>query len=172
VNRNSNPKPASTAMHGALAANVVVGWLEPKSSAERLFVGYAGNPHGPLPARTTLVLSGDVLTRAVAARQGALLVFENGDATLPILIGLIQTAAATAFGELLEAARTPASDAPPQARLEGERVVVRAQREIAFECGDAALTLRRDGKVLIRGAYVETYSKGINRIKGGAVKIN
>jgi hypothetical protein len=32
--------------------------------------------------------------------------------------------------------------------------------------------LRRDGKILVRGIYVETYAKGVNRIKGGSVKVN
>jgi hypothetical protein len=41
-----------------------------------------------------------------------------------------------------------------------------------LQCGSASLTLRRDGRVLIRGAYVETHSRGVNRIKGGSVKIN
>lgn len=32
--------------------------------------------------------------------------------------------------------------------------------------------LRRNGRVVIRGAYVETRSRGVNRIKGGSVQIN
>ena len=58
------------------------------------------------------------------------------------------------------------------ARLDGESVVLEGEREVVLRCGDASLTLRRDGKAIIRGTYVETHSKGVNRIKGGAVKIN
>jgi hypothetical protein len=32
--------------------------------------------------------------------------------------------------------------------------------------------LRKDGKVVVRGMYVETHSLGVNRIKGTSVKIN
>ena len=34
------------------------------------------------------------------------------------------------------------------------------------------MTLRANGKVVIRGAYVETRARGTNRIKGGSVQIN
>jgi hypothetical protein len=47
-----------------------------------------------------------------------------------------------------------------------------AQDEIVLECGSASITLRRNGRVVIRGEYVETYSEGTNRIKGGQVRIN
>jgi hypothetical protein len=32
--------------------------------------------------------------------------------------------------------------------------------------------LRRNGKVIIRGAEIESHSTGLQRIKGAAVKIN
>lgn len=172
MTQNLESGSASAAAGVALASSVVVGWLDPTSSPERPCVDYPGNRLGPLGARTTVSLSADALAQAVAARQGALLVFENGNPALPILIGLLQTPQASAFGDLLATARMPAPSAQREARLDGERVVLTAAREIVLECGDASLTLRRDGKVLIRGAYVETHSKGINRIKGGAVKIN
>ena len=44
--------------------------------------------------------------------------------------------------------------------------------EVTLKCGAASITLRRDGKVILRGAYVETTAKGVNRIRGGSVKIN
>ena len=36
----------------------------------------------------------------------------------------------------------------------------------------ASITLRRNGRLVVRGAYVETRAEGVNRIKGGSVKIN
>lgn len=151
-----------------LMSSVVVGWLDPSSTPARLCVDFAGNGRGAIVARTTVVLSETALMQAVAARQGVLLVFENADPKLPIIIGLIQTPEANLLGALLGA---PRSEAAP-ARLDGESVALEGKREVVLRCGDASLTLRRDGKVLIRGAYVETHARGINRIKGGAVKIN
>jgi Domain of unknown function (DUF6484) len=168
-------KPARMPGAAALSSmvGVVVGWLDPSSAPGRLCVDFAGNTLGPTPARTTVLLSDAALMQAITSRQGALLVFENADPALPIIIGLLQTQETSLFGALL----APPSEAPSErrrepARLDGESVVVEGKREVVLKSGEASLTLRRDGKVVIRGTYVETYAKGINRIKGGAVKIN
>lgn len=159
--------------HLSSMAGVTVGWLDPGSVTGRLRVDFAGNTLGPLPARATILLSDTALSRAVAARQGALLVFENADPALPIVIGMLQTEEGSLFGALLDPpAKEPPRQTPLPARLDGDSVVLEGKREVVLKSGEASLTLRRDGKVLIRGAYVETYAKGIHRIKGGTVKIN
>lgn len=53
-----------------------------------------------------------------------------------------------------------------------ERLEVSATEFIALKCGEAALELRKDGKLLIRGQDVVSHAKRANRIKGGAVTIN
>lgn len=150
---------------------VVVGTLHGTSHPGALYVDYAGNGHGPLPARTTVPLSTDQIAAALRGSQGVLLVFEGRDPALPIIIGLVQSSPASPFAELLSPSRQPPERAL-EARLDGERVVLNAEREIVLRCGAASITLRSDGKVLIRGAYVETHSRGVNCIKGGSVRIN
>ncbi len=56
--------------------------------------------------------------------------------------------------------------------IDGRRIHLEASDEIVLRCGNASITLRRNGRVVIRGAYVETRAKGTNRIKGGSVQIN
>jgi hypothetical protein len=58
------------------------------------------------------------------------------------------------------------------ARVDGRRVEIEAADEIVLRCGQASIVLRRNGRVVIRGTYVETRSRGVNRIKGGSVEIN
>ena len=58
------------------------------------------------------------------------------------------------------------------ANIDGRRVRIVAQDEIVLECGQASITLRRNGRIIVRGTYVETHSDGTNRIKGGQVRIN
>lgn len=55
---------------------------------------------------------------------------------------------------------------------DGKRVRVTAKDEIVLECGKASITLRRNGRVVVRGTHVETNSEGTNRIKGGHVRVN
>ena len=67
------------------------------------------------------------------------------------------------------------TDEPPQvieADVDGKRVRIVARDEIVLECGDASITLRRNGRIIIKGTYIETSSEGTNRIKGGQVRIN
>jgi hypothetical protein len=72
----------------------------------------------------------------------------------------------------------PAAPAPDaalpviDADVDGRRVRIVAKDEIVLECGQASVTLRRNGRITIRGTYVETDSEGTNRIKGGQVRIN
>jgi hypothetical protein len=56
--------------------------------------------------------------------------------------------------------------------IDGDRVVIQASREIELRCGDSSIVLTRAGKVLIRGSFVLTHSRGMNRIRGASVHIN
>jgi Domain of unknown function (DUF6484) len=130
-----------------------------------LLVDYPGNPHGPLVARATVPD-----TRAPASASAApavLLVFEHERSDRPIVVGWIERSPVV---------RVDPGDARTGARLEalvdGRRVVLDAEDEIVLQCGEASITLRRNGRIVIRGAYVETRSRGVNRIKGGTVQIN
>ncbi len=158
----------------------LLGWLVAPSTPGGLFVDFPGNVSGAVAARSTVMLDEAMVTRAVAIRQPAILVFENGDAGAPIVLGLLQVAPSPLEGLLLGSPPAPAASVtnaspqgrPVEARVDGRRVTISADEEITLKCGEAALTLRRDGKILIRGAYVETYARGTNRIKGAQVKIN
>jgi Domain of unknown function (DUF6484) len=115
----------------------------------------------PLRARTTLSLTGEAMRAAAAANQEVLVVFENESADKPIVVGLL-------------APPSPAEKSAEEldATVDGRRVTFDARDEIVLRCGQASITLRRNGRIVIRGTYVETRSRGVNRIKGGSVQIN
>jgi hypothetical protein len=120
----------------------------------------------PVAARVSQSVDPVSLARAIAERQEALLVFESERADRPIIVGLLAPAGApaTARGD----ARAPVLEAI----VDGDRLVLQGRDEIVLRCGDASITLRRNGRVVVRGTYVETRSAGVNRIKGGSVQIN
>jgi len=156
--------------------SVVVGRLLPGSTVAGPLVDYAGNAGGPVRARTAMPMDGATVNRAVATGQGAVLMFENGDPRLPIVTGLIWNGQdATPFQQLLIGTNGEAAaekKRPVEARLDGQRVVLEGTREVVLKCGAASITLRHDGKIVLKGAYVETSSRGMNRIRGASVKIN
>jgi hypothetical protein len=116
-------------------------------------------------ARLAVRMTRARLEQAIAGRQQAVVVFEGGDRSRPLIVGLI---------EALDQPEPPAAAGLPviEADVDGRRVRVTAQDEIVLECGSASVTLRRNGRVLIKGTYIETRSDGTNRIKGGQVQIN
>ena len=105
--------------------------------------------------RSTVNIKAEHLGREVA------LTFENEDPDRPILIGLIH-----------DPAVMPPDDLPIKAQLDGENTTLSAKTELVLRCGEASITLTKEGKILIRGKYVLSHSSGANRIRGGSVEIN
>jgi len=96
----------------------------------------------------------------------AILGFEEGDESRPILLGLLDAPPASALERATGAAAPEGEDAAPRS------LRLKSDQELILECGEAQIVLRADGRVAIRGTHVLSRSKGINRIKGGAVQIN
>lgn len=135
----------------------VIGWLVAHDE-HGLSVDFPGSPAGPVVAQAMRSLDlGDVAT-AIAERTPVLLTFELGRADRPIVLGLLHAAAP--------------QPVPAVAHVDGKRVVLSAEDEIVLQCGRASITLRRNGRVVIRGVEVETRASGVNRIRGGTVAIN
>lgn len=107
----------------------------------------------PAPAASTIGLGRQDVGAEVVV------VFERGDATRPIIVGRLHRKAQSGL-------------AGARVCLDGDRLLLQADRQIELRCGDASIVLTRAGKVLIKGAYVLTRSSGANRIKGAYVDIN
>jgi len=53
-----------------------------------------------------------------------------------------------------------------------DELVLEAGRSLTLRVGDGSITIRADGKVLIKGKDLVSHAQRMNRIKGGAVAIN
>ena len=89
--------------------------------------------------------------------------FENGDPERPIITGFIQQQPVTVSLE---------KNAVKEARIDGKWVRLEAEKEIVLRCGKSSITLRADGKIVIKGMEVVSRAKGANKVKGGTVRIN
>ena len=122
------------------------------------WVDYPGNPTQQfISALTTISLSSVDIGREVA------LLFAEGDITKPVIMGLIRS----------DLEMTPLPQVSPvEARIDNEKIVLSAEKEIVLKCGKATITLTRAGKILIRGAYILSRSSGANKVKGSHIELN
>jgi len=134
--------------------SVLVGRITTMLESGEPLVDFPGNTTGSLVSARSLV----PIRSADAGRKVAL-TFEDGDPSLPIIMGLLQT-------------MEPEAGRPLEVKLDEESLTLSAKKEIVLHCGKASITLTSAGKVLIRGAYLLSRSSGVNRIKGGSVQIN
>ena len=117
-------------------------------------VEFDGVASGRIPARSITPI-------APADRdRSALLVFERNNPSLPIIIGLLQQVC------------SEKGETTKELHVDGERVVIEAKREVSLRCGKSSITLRADGKIVIRGMSLLSRASGVNKIKGAAVEIN
>jgi hypothetical protein len=61
--------------------------------------------------------------------------------------------------------REPGVDVP-------DELVIEAKKNLTLKCGDGSITIREDGKILIKGKDLVSHAQRLNRIRGGAVSIN
>jgi hypothetical protein len=71
-------------------------------------------------------------------------------------------------------AGTPAQAPDPahEATIDNERIIIEAGQEIELRCGEAAIILTRDGRILLRGSDITSHASTTQRIRGGSVQIN
>lgn len=131
---------------------LIVGRLCGRAETGAPLVDFPGNPtEAPLPARSTVALTGPAAGREVA------LLFEDGQLRRPVIIGLLEP---------------PATDAPATAVIDGREIVLEGEERIELRCGKARIVLTKDGKVLVKGTDILSRSEGPNRLKGASIQIN
>jgi uncharacterized protein (DUF2345 family) len=144
------PKPRDGVTIGTL-----IGFKDHGNTPLILYGGQPGT--AALTAVSTVALDGTHIGRNVVMS------FENGEPDRPVILGLVRT-------EMGRALRAEPGQVSVDA--DGERLLISAQRELVLRCGNASITLTKNGKVLITGTYVSQRSTGTMRIKGGSVQIN
>ena len=141
---------------GLVGLSPIIGWVCEWSRAASPVVDFPGSAAGPVEA-TTIVDPPAV----IADKQPVLLVFDGGRSDSPVVVGVVRQP---------DSAEDDTSKVSVTA--DGSRIAIEGKDEVVLRCGRASITMRRNGRVVIEGDYVETRSKGTNRIKGGWVLIN
>lgn len=156
-------------------------------------VDYPGNEGGPRPALTTVEPPAGANLENLRSAD-VLLVFTGPDQEQPIIVGFPRSTfqsidqSATPATSPADTPPTPpqvtpadsktsspgpsGSSAPVHVEVDGKRVTIQADQEIRLCCGRSSITMRKDGKIVIQGTHLVSRAEGVNRIKGGSVKVN
>jgi len=131
----------------------------------------ANNGNIPIVATSTVKLIASQAGRQIA------LMFVEGDINKPIIMGLMYSP----LDEVIDSTEQKQANINPlnsattgidDVRVDGQRIVLEGKEEVVLKCGDASITLTREGKISIRGKYLLNRSTGVNRIMGGTVQVN
>ncbi|MBW2740156.1 MAG: hypothetical protein JRE64_15225 [Deltaproteobacteria bacterium] len=145
---------------------VRVGKIITVDESGQAFVDFPGNTQGPIAARFTNSIKPGMLQKTFSADRDVLLVFENNDPGLPIIIDSLYSL----VNEITESSTIALeTERPKDVLIDGKRVIFDAKEEIVLRCGKASIILSRDGKIVIKGTHLLSRSRGMNKIKGGAV---
>lgn len=116
-------------------------------------------------------------------RQVGLLFAQNSDKT-PVVVGIIHNPLHSILDniEIVDSAQDQTLFEPKAIKedvldsndvvVDGSRVVIEGKDEVVLKCGEASITLNKNGKISIRGKYLLNRSSGVNRIMGGSVQVN
>ena len=66
----------------------------------------------------------------------------------------------------------PSRGLTPEAGAVPDTLTIEAKQSLTIRVGEGSITIREDGKILIRGKDLVSHAHRTNRIKGGAVAIN
>jgi hypothetical protein len=116
-------------------------------------------------ARVLAQIARAELDRALAEGLPLLVTDEDGDRALPIIVGVVALAAP-------EPAAADGDAEAPTAEVDGTEVAITGKERIVLRCGQASITLTSAGKIILDGAYISSLSSGVNKVRGGQVRIN
>jgi hypothetical protein len=102
----------------------------------------------------------------------SVLVWVSGRTDVPgVVLGRVGPAAPRRRAKeeiFVEASGKPDSEKEPTP----DELVIEAKKNLTIRCGEGSITLREDGKILVKGKDLVSRATRMNRIKGGAVSIN
>ncbi len=153
---------------------VMLGSFVGLDKQHNILIDFPGNEtNQPVIATTTIKLTPSQIGSQVA------LMFVNGSLKQPLVMGVIYNPLNEVLENEIETSLVNGADKKvadstkiEDVKVDGKRVVLEGKEEIVLKCGEASITLTKEGKISIRGKYLLNRSTGVNRILGGSVQVN
>lgn len=126
--------------------------------------------HPPAQARLLSGMDRKALSSKESAGREVLLIFENGEPSRPIIVGIMEDPIEDLVS--LEVASPQGKNEEKTVLVDGDNILLKAKQEITLECGKGSITVKKDGKIIIKGTNILSRASQANKIKGGSVELN
>lgn len=146
-----------------------IGRICPTDNPAVILVECPGQP--PVPARLISSVDRSMLAKKENIGRSVLLVFENGDPEYPIIVGVLENLIDDMVALELEAAKDQPQE-KPDVIVDGKKITLQAEQEIVLQCGKGSITLKKEGKIIIKGTNIISRASEGNKIKGSYVDLN
>ncbi len=134
-----------------------------------IMVKYNGNK--PKSARLISGIDRRMLAREENIGREVLIVFDGGNPDLPIIIGVMESIIDDLVSMELNNPADP-DKKTVEAKVDGKRIEFEAEEEVTLKCGNGSITIKKEGKIVIKGSEIISRASGNNKIKGGSVELN
>jgi hypothetical protein len=148
------PETAPVTRRGRIVESVVPG---------RICVTVDGS--APLAAENFTMAEDAVLLKPENQGMEVLLLFENGDPSLPMIAGIRKSL-------LQEIVREASRELPLNLEYSGRHIQMDASGDLVIRSGKSMITLTSTGHVRIEGTEIEVVATGPSRVKGSSVFLN
>lgn len=151
------------------AAIPCVGHIVQINAEGQALVDFDANSRGPLLARSIIEVAPEY-QQHIGLRLPVLLVFEDEDMRRPIIMGIIRDTVVPT--DPIQSATIETNGIQKYLRADGETLIIDAEEVIELRCGKSSITMRKDGKIFVKGVQITNRASGANKIKGSTVQIN
>ena len=149
--------------------SAIIGHLRGVDEESRPVVTWEGQGPFPVAAQVVWMPSMPDWTHCVGLR--VLLTFVEGDESKPVITGLLDAPGVVAsVPQSSQNSNESTGVAQPGDPSRTEHI--EAKDELVLQCGKARISLRSDGRIVIKGGYLLTRSTGLNKIKGASIQLN
>lgn len=138
----------------------------PAVATAAAFVGKVLSATGEAAVRVARLggAGGELDAVLVQGAAGPLVRLVPGD---EVLVLLVEGGRAVVLGRVGPSAEADAANSELP-----DEIVLEARKGMTLRVGEGSITLRADGKVLIKGRDLVSHARRMNRIRGGSVSLN
>ena len=145
----------------SFATRTVIGRIVSMDDQGEIFVAYDGSGVAPKRALLSLAVSKTAVTelRRLGPKSVRVVLLLGDELPSPIIVDLVVDP------KVVESGYSVIEEKDGSLRIN-------ASREIVIACGKSSITLRSDGRVVIRGRELTSRASGSNKMRGSTISLN